>query len=269
MQCLDEHSGILAYAKIYADDNGRRSYHVYTALRQRLLATGSKLLLPRALAYSETHRTLLLEPLDGRQISDLDCADLPNGFRQFGAALAALHELAPPAHLPRFKRVESGSLIRAAQIVGLARPDVAIRAEKLARELCSRQPSAEPFVWLHGDVHPKNGILRNDSLALIDLDQSAAGTAAADLGSLLAVLHYNRLIGLLSLDVSLELADAFLAGYGTVRALPDSASLWWHTAASLLSERALRTVNRIRQEGLQHLDELLADAEGILTRRKL
>ena len=265
VQCLDDQYQILAYAKIYAEDDGRHSYRIYDALWQSLLENDSHLRIPCALAYSETYRALLLEPVEGKRISDLNGKELLNGFRHLGSALAALHKLPVPDHLSQFKRLEVDSLLRAGRIVGQARPDVARRADKLARELQSRwRPANEPFVCLHGDVHPKNGVLRNDCLTLIDLDQAGSGPAAADLGSLLAILHYNRRVGLLSQTVHRALHDTFLAGYTTIRDLPDPASLRWHTAAALLAERALRAVNRIRPEGLQHLDDLLADAEALV-----
>jgi aminoglycoside phosphotransferase (APT) family kinase protein len=66
----------------------------------------------------------------------------------------------------------------------------------LADELSARWESqGDAPVCLHGDVHPKNGILRGDSFTLIDIDRAAAGNPAVDLGSLLASISYNRLTG--------------------------------------------------------------------------
>jgi hypothetical protein len=96
------------------------------------------------------------------------------------------------------------------------------------------------------------------------LDQSGAGPAAADLGSMLALLHYNWRIGLITRSRERELANAFLDAYAATLQLPAQRSLSWHTAAALLSERALRSVNRIRPEGLNHLSQILNDAREIL-----
>ena len=54
-----------------------------------------------------------------------------------------------------------------------------------------------------------------------------------------------------------QLARCFLDGYATVRTVPAYWSVRWHTAAALLTERALRSVNRVRPAGLAHLAELL------------
>ena len=125
--------------------------------------------------------------------------------------------------------------------------------------------STDPRVCLHGDVHPKNGIIENSRAALIDLDQAGAGPAAADLGSLLAALRYSRCVGLLSPADERGLSAAFLSGYKEARELPEPSHLRWHVAAALLAERAFRSVSRIRQEGLQRLGELLMECRKLLS----
>ncbi|HVG35722.1 MAG TPA: phosphotransferase [Pyrinomonadaceae bacterium] len=264
-QCLDERLNVLAYAKIYEGNDGQRMFGVYNSLRRSLSSVAGYLHLPRAIAYVEADRMLLLEPVEGERIADLQVPNLLYGYERLGAALAMLHGLPLPEGLPLFKRLKVKRLQQAARIICQARPDIQREAQDLASELTARRESpAEPPVCLHGDVHPKNAVLRSDRLTLIDLDQAGVGAPAADLGSLLASLTYNRLIGLLSPAVAHELAGAFLKGYSSVRELPEQTSLRWHTAAALLAERALRAVNRIRPEGLGCLSELLIEANNIL-----
>lgn len=98
-------------------------------------------------------------------------------------------------------------------------------------------------------------------VALIDLDQTGIGPAAADLGSLLARLERSRIVQ--GADTA-ELAAAFLDGYAEVRPTPDPESLAWHTSAALLAEQAMRAVNRVRPEALDHLGELLASGHTAL-----
>ncbi|HYY56081.1 MAG TPA: phosphotransferase, partial [Pyrinomonadaceae bacterium] len=264
-QCMDEDSNVLAYAKVYQGDEGERIHSTYNALGRSLSSGPAALSLPRAIAYSKTDRMLLLETVEGERLLDVHGPDGPRGYERLGAALAALHSLPVPPGLRPFKRLDVERIRRAAQIMGQARPDVSREAFDLADELAlGWEPPADPPVCLHGDVHPKNVILRNDRLTLIDLDQAAAGSPAADLGSLLASLAYSRLSGLLSQARARELGDAFVNGYAALRALPLAACLGWHTAAALLAERALRAVNRIRPEGLARLRELLIEATHIL-----
>ncbi len=258
VRCLDRNGQTIAYAKMYAATEAHRIAETY-----RQLASGCTRVV-KPLEYSQLHHLLLLQAVPGSRMADLQDKQLSDGFAGLAQTLASLHSISIPSHLPRFLRHDPDRLRNCARIIGIARPDVARVANELDRELRSTIPSEEPLVCLHGDVHPKNGIALNGFVSLIDLDQSAIGPAAADLGSMLALLHYNRRIGLLTHKTVLELASAFLDGYAGSQQLPTQKSLAWHTAAALLSERALRSVNRIRPEGLHHLSQLLNDAREIL-----
>ena len=264
-QCLDDGLNVLAYAKIYEGDEGHRMFGVYNSLRRSLSSHADSVHLPRAITYSKADRMLLLEPVEGERLTDLQGQNVLQAYERLGAALAVLHSLPVPEGLPLFKRLEVKRIWQAARIICQARPDVRRKALDLASELAVRWKSPnEPPVCLHGDVHPKNAVLRGERLTLIDLDQAGVGAPAADLGSLLASLSYNRLSGLLSRAAAHEIGEAFLKGYSSVRELPEQTSLRWHTAAAMLAERALRAVNRIRPEGLGCLSELLIEANNIL-----
>ena len=261
VRCLDRDGQTIAYAKMYAAAQGHGVAETY-----RQLASACTHVVKR-LEYSQLHHLLLLQAVPGSRIADLQDKQLSGGFAGLAQSIASLHSISIPGHLPRFRRHDLDRLRNCARIIGIARPDVAGVVNELDRELRSSIPSAEPLVCLHGDVHPKNGIAANGFVTLIDLDQSAVGPAAADLGSMLALLHYNWRTGLLTHKRQQELASAFLDAYAGSRQLPTQQSLTWHTAAALLSERALRSVNRIRPDGLHHLSQLLNDAREILRRQ--
>lgn len=266
-QCMNDEENVLAYAKLYSGDEGEGIYRIYKNLHASVRLNDYSLRLPCALHYSKEHRALLLEAVKGARIADLSGRLLTEGFGRLGGALAALHNLPLPDGLPVFRRLEADRLERAAHVIEAARPDVSVQIQSLARKIRERRETAgiaRHTVCLHGDVHPKNAILEGDSLTLIDLDQAGVGPAAADLGSLLAALSYNRLVGAISPETERDLARAFLVGYATTRRLPTGGSLRWHAAAALLAERALRAVNRVRQEGLRRLREILIEAEGLL-----
>lgn len=263
--CLNEENEVLAYAKIYADDEPD-SHRVYLWLNEYHSTTTAMPRLPRLLAHSPAHRLMLIEPMAGRRLADLAGGERIEAFHHLGATLAALHELPVADGLPRFGRLDADLLNEAVAVIGKVRPDVGELANALAGELDSRSPGApESPVFLHGDVHPKNGILQQaGQVALVDLDQAGRGPAAADLGSLLAALRYNRCTGVLSPAEERDLATAFLSGYRQKRGLPVPRSLRWHQAAALLAERALRAVGRVRCQGLSHLPELLTEALNLL-----
>ena len=258
VRCLDREGQIIAYAKMYAAEEVQ-------SLRQTYLQLASACRhVVKPLEYSEPHQLLLLEAVAGCRICDLTDKNLGDGFAGLAQALASLHSVPILPQLPRFRRHDPERLRKCARIIGSARRDVASVVNDLNDQLHSNFPAEEPLVCLHGDVHPKNGIALNGLVTLIDLDQCGAGPAAADLGSMLALLHYNWRIGLITRRKERELASAFLDAYRSSRQLPAQSSLNWHTAAALLSERALRSVNRIRPEGLYRLAQLLNDAREIL-----
>ncbi len=256
----------LAYAKVFADAasaawSARAHAHVAA-----LVGSDHPLLrTPAVLAHSDPDQLVVLEALAGRRLDALRAADVEAGLRAYGAALASLHELGPVAGAPAFTRLTGDRRRTAAQLIERARPDVALPLRRLLRDLAAaaHQPG-ERLVCLHGDVHAKNAIVRDDGrVALIDLDQLAIGTASAELGSMLAGLRYHAL---LAGDDGRAAAEqrALLGGYACVRALPDPAALRWSTAAALLCERALRAVNRVRADGLARLDAILADGQAAL-----
>jgi aminoglycoside phosphotransferase (APT) family kinase protein len=256
---------VLAYVKVYASaEEAAHAHRVHRALPGRLDGA-EPLRLPMAIAWDAGVPMLAVEAVHGRRMDGLRGDELTAAMRRYGAALAALHELPAPHGLPRFTRLDAERQPSAAGLVARARPDVAALALRLAGELAARRPDdAGAPVALHGDVHPKNGLLLPDGrIALIDLDQCGLGPAAIDLGSLVAGLRYRTLVGGDAARAA-ALEHALLDGYAERRALPAPGALSWHVAAALLSERALRAVNRIRPEGLEHLEDVLRAARAAL-----
>jgi Ser/Thr protein kinase RdoA (MazF antagonist) len=231
--------------------------HVAGSLARR----GRPIASPWALGRSDERKLLVLEPMPGRRWADLDPGALPGALHRLGEGIAAVHDTAPPPGTPRFGRLDLARVARSADLVALARPDVADRLRRLAGRLRDGPPAGERAVLLHGDCHPKNALFDGDALALIDLDQSGTGPAAADIGSLLARLRRDEATGTAGSET---LVAAFLAGYAAVRPLPSDGSLRWHSAAALVAEQAMRAVNRVNRPVLARLDHLLGAAERTL-----
>jgi Ser/Thr protein kinase RdoA (MazF antagonist) len=264
-QCLTAEGDVLAYAKIYADDHSQTCFRTYTALGQSAENQRAKIYFPEVIYHSAQHHLLVLQAVRGRRIADVQGRELPEAFARLGQALACLHSLPVPAHLSGFPRFTSSHMQLAARSIGLVRPELAQQASELCDALGTQKKEwNEQSVCLHGDVHPKNAILLERGVTLIDLDQSSLGPPAADLGSLLAALRYERHTGLLTEADERTFANAFLTGYQQFGTLPEPESLHWHMAAGLFVERAFRAVSRIRMPGLQSLPELLNDAKRLL-----
>jgi hypothetical protein len=228
---------ISAFVKLYADASVARTIGVHGVLRSRGVRV------PAVLASWPKLYALAVEPLEGTRLAAREDV---RGWRAFGVALARLHGHAP-VDRRRFTRLEPPALEAAATTIAALRPDVAGRAFEL--EAALRRDAAVlrgPIVCVHGDVHPKNVVVDGEDAGLVDLDDVAGGHAAADIGSALAGLRDP------------ECAAALLEGYGRSGPLPDPRTLRWYTAAALLGERALRSITRLRTDGLEHLDAVLA-----------
>jgi aminoglycoside phosphotransferase (APT) family kinase protein len=88
------------------------------------------------------------------------------------------------------------------------------RLAAIWREACAA-PYAEQRVWLHGDLHPRNVVVRNGALAgLIDWGDLNGGDAATDLASAWMLIKSARL------------RREFLAVYGASEDLVCRAKGW-------------------------------------------
>jgi hypothetical protein len=265
--CLDRASGLpVAYAKLYASQvEAEHARRVHDVLFERVGALDAGLRLPSVLGYAPQERILVVEALPGRRIDTVRGADRLAAMRAFGTAIGALHGLGIPEEIPGFTRLEPQRQLAAGELIAAARPDVADAALRLAAGLATDPPAADgsPPVCLHGDVHFKNGLLADERVSLIDLDQAGAGSPAADLGSAIAKLRYQSLLTGDGRRVRL-MEQALLDGYRSRRHLPGAAELRWHIAAALLSERALRAVNRVRLDGLALLPAIVDEALAVL-----
>ena len=256
-QCIDENDRIIAYAKIYASDEGRQIFETYAHVAEAL-RTERDVRIPRAIAYFEQHHLLLLETVAGVSLTAF--AQRENAFFRLGNSLRKLHDINPSPSAQRSTRLTPEALTQATATISQARPDVADTVRGLSTKLIAQYEHGEP-VFLHGDVHPKNILLNDDQLFLLDLDQAAIGPAEVDLGSVIAGLYCDACTGIRTWREASTLQRALLAGYGTPQ---NSHALRWHTAAALLQERALRSVTRVRAATLQKLPELLLTAEAVL-----
>jgi aminoglycoside phosphotransferase len=264
LACLDDARTVIAYAKVSAQNQDAGGFERYQALFQAV-AGSSCLRVPRPLAHVPSCGLLLLEAIDGRRMDDpAVCRRAEEDAAALGMALAEFHGLAP-VHAPAFTRFLPDRLREAQRLLACVRPDVEETTNTLVRALIStRQDTADAPVCLHGDVHPKNAIVTDRGIALIDVEDLAIGPAAADLGSFLAALRYLHCGGRLDRHSHDAIARAFLAGYQTSRRLPARDELAWHTAAALLIERIFRAVSRVRPLGLIHLPRLVDAARELL-----
>lgn len=254
-QCLDRNGDVLAYAKV--GTRARREYDRYVAVADALARTGVDLRVPRAIAFSSPHDTMLIEAVAGHRLTYA-----PGDMRAAGIALAQIHGL-PILDLPSFERFLPQNRRDAVDLVARSLPSLRPVLERLDGALTAREIDGDVAGCLHGDIHPKNALVSGSRVSLIDIEEMTWGPRAADLGSLLARLCWVRTMG--NGDASQDgAADALLEGYASVSPLPDPASIRWHTAAALLVERAQRAVTRVYARDLPYLHAQLTEAARLL-----
>lgn len=263
-RCTTRHGRTVAYAKVYGTDEGARTAAVQSGLVASLSPRPSPVELPEILGYEPEVRTLFQRPVVGVGLATLGEDELSGGFHMLGRAMAALHRLPAPPGVPAFDRLRGARLVEAAETVGRALPGCAGRAGRALTALLRAPAQAgDAAATLHGDLHPKNAVVTEGGLGLVDLDQVALGPAAADLGSVLAWVAHARCLGRFSRTAEQALTSALLLGYRDVAPPPDVEELGWFTAAALLAERAVRAVTRVRTLALANLEPLLGEAADL------
>jgi aminoglycoside phosphotransferase len=259
-QCVDAGGRrVLAYVKLHWDAADRERANVEAA-STAVGPSHPHLRLPRVLPASMPGGALVLEPLGGRRLDGLPAAELAPALRGLGAALATLHHVGPLPPRP-FDRLDPARLEHAADVLGRARPDCRGAAAVLSACLLERTADgAGAPVHVHGDANLRNALLDGRRVGLVDLEDAAAGPAAADLGFVLAGLLAARVQARLSPATHDALAAALLHGYADVATAPDDGALRWHTAASALARVAMPAVGRVRPAALASLEPLLRAA---------
>ena len=261
--CRDGSGRVLAYVKLHWDA-AERERELAEAASAAVGPDDPRLQVPRVLGASAADGAIVLEPLPGRRLDGLGETELEPALHALGAALATLHRVAPPPER-RFDRLDAERLAQAAELIGRARPECRTAAAELHARLLERTGDADaPAVHVHGDANLRNALFDGRRVALVDLEDAAAGPAAADLGFVLAGLLAARVQARTSAGGRAALEHALLDGYAGSAALPPAPCLRWHVAATALARVAVPAVGRVRPAALACLEPLLrATSQGL------
>jgi hypothetical protein len=146
-------------------------------------------------------KLLLTRYLPGQLVLGSEHADAPSTYRQAGELLALFHAQTVVADDDYERRENEKSL---AWLNGPHRIAPAT-VERLRAEIATWPTPAATLVPTHGDWQPRNWLIHNDVVSIIDFGRAAMRPASTDFGRL-AVQDFRR-------DPNLE--TAFLHGYGT------------------------------------------------------
>ncbi|HEY5424322.1 MAG TPA: phosphotransferase [Ilumatobacteraceae bacterium] len=261
VQLLDAHGHITGYAKAYRDRDVMDIAEDYNRVAASITVFDG-VRTPRALGWARPDRIVVLEPMRGRTWTQLPADLQPEAMQRLGRALGNVHNMPTVFGNGPFQRYRLERVVNSADLVALARDDVAADARRLGDRLADEPPARAPVVGLHGDMHTENVLFHGEEVHIIDFDQGGSGPASADLGSIMASLLTYQLV---NPDKAVDgLSAALLDGYRSAAPLPSESDLRWYTAAAFVAERAIRAVNRINESTLAVLPELLALGEEVL-----
>jgi len=261
VQLLDTNGHITGYAKAYRDRDVMDIAEDYNRVAASITVFDG-VRTPRALGWARPDRIVVLEPMRGRTWTQLPADLQPEAMQRLGRALGNVHNMPTVFGNGPFQRYRLERVVNSADLVALARDDVAADARRLGDRLADEPPARAPVVGLHGDMHTENVLFHGEEVHIIDFDQGGSGPASADLGSIMASLLTYQLV---NPDKAVDgLGAALLDGYRSAAPLPSESDLRWYTAAAFVAERAIRAVNRINESTLAVLPELLALGEEVL-----
>jgi aminoglycoside/choline kinase family phosphotransferase len=173
---------------------GERSFGIMQTLWQAGFCAGSRLNIPRPLAYLPGFKLLIQETARGVPLLEhLGQGDSASPVRIRSAArwLARLHALPVPADgIPRYEADEC-AITRFAGQLGERVPDAAARVGDLAAGIWGRlKPlGSSALTMVHGDYHPENIFVTKGGATVIDFDGCGLSHPARDLGYFVAQMR--------------------------------------------------------------------------------
>jgi len=191
----------------------------------------------------------------------------PETSARVGAMLAALHVTpVPAARSCGFDALRDriGSVAQTLAVVRGAIPGpLDVLATRLEAGLSHLR--GLPNRTLHGDLHPRNLLVHERRLGLIDLDSVHQGPALLELGDWVADALYRALLAGTPTAAVLPACRAFVVAYAQTSGWhPAEPALAWSVAHSLVTQRAWRCVVNLKPGRYALVPALLALADALL-----
>ncbi len=203
----------------------------------KYLESRGTLRLPARLGRSSRHGLVVSEWLDG-DLLDCSLADPAFDLRHLnrvGDALAELHAQ-PACRMESLSREqEIRSLVDVVEGVAMLSPRLARYARTLAHKVANRLAEQRPRrKAIHGDFYPKQIVLAEQQVGVLDLDEAACGDPATDLGNFRAHLWASVIRGELSEQAAESAAEELVEGYRRPRHAKTLRRVDLYAAANLL-----------------------------------
>jgi Ser/Thr protein kinase RdoA (MazF antagonist) len=225
-----------AFVKVFTDPASFEREQIGLRVGQSLSAGESPVAVPDVICRVASVQGLVLEQIPGaalstalRRIYARPSDRFLTTFRTLGRWLARFHALDPPAGDPVEIVEQNAQFIRqnleqAEHRVGSSRRKRAVRLlDRLATRVMT---SPHQLVRCHGDFHPANIVLSNDTISVVDFADSRAGYAEHDL----VLFQHNLLTNYTDVPRAITLIrplwSAFVTAYGHRLTTASSRALW-------------------------------------------
>src|SRR3954454_13472838 len=142
-QLLDADGQVTGYAKAYRDRDALEVAERYNRVAASMTMLDA-VRTPRALGWARPDRIVVLEPMPGRQWTQLPADLQAAAMRQLGAALANGHTLPTSFGGRTFQRFEPERSRQSADLAGLVRDDVASDVRRLGDRLVEENAGRAP-----------------------------------------------------------------------------------------------------------------------------
>ncbi|MFQ5415421.1 MAG: phosphotransferase family protein, partial [Myxococcota bacterium] len=186
-------------------------------LSAKHIRSGERLRVARRLGSWKSKQLLILEWMPGQPLLEAfgrDTGGCLEIISNVGASLAELHAEPSRRIEQRSYREEVRGLRAAADAVSFLHPALSSRIRDLAAILEVRLAASHgKRALLHGDFHAGQVLVDDDSVVLLDLDLAARGDPATDLGTFVAQLERDAVLGRVPDGFAVPAAEALIDGY--------------------------------------------------------
>ncbi len=257
------------FAKLYADDLGRRAFALTRHAALRLADAGHGLRAVTPIAYLEEDEAFLSSAVGGSPLSRGIGRSTASGtlLWRAGVMLRALHEA--PSAAPRAERYDLAAELRATrracEHIDALLPEVGARARSVLRRAAGlyHEIPGEPPTLVHRDFKLDHLFVQRGGLTLIDFDSCSISDPALDVGKLLADLAWWDLALVRRWDPD-EARRRFLEGYAPAGA-PERLARARTWEAVWLVKAAARRVPIFDPAWAARVTELVERAEELVS----
>jgi Putative homoserine kinase type II (protein kinase fold) len=197
--------------------------------------SAGRLRIGKKITESEENRFSIYEWLPGNLLSvEILLHDFnPQLLEMVGEALAEFHQ--QKADVPFLKREEEKETLSSlTEHLAFLYPAMAERLYSVSNEM-SRTLHSLPDCseTIHGDFSAKQVLLNGETVGIIDLDRSARGDSALDVGNFIAYLEREAVYGRFERERITTFRDTILRGYQNIAPPPESKRIDFYVTLGL------------------------------------